>query len=320
MRFLYVVHRYAPFPGGSEIYVQGMAEESRRRGHDVFVFAGEHKGNLNGINVTSDPNILLQKWDLIIVHGGDVNVQNFVLQNAKNIPSPILYMLILPSNSSICVDALRNCAFIGCSTNQDWRHCETNGVLNKAIKVRHGIVEKNCIGVSGFKKKHNIQKRMFLSCGGYWPNKAMIELANLFESAKIPNSILITTGYDNRMNLMPKKSENVLPLLIDDRNEVLSAMKDADCVIMHSYQEGFGLVLLESMLNHTPWIARNIAGANLMDNYGCVYNNDNELIEKLKQFEFLKFDTDIAYNYVKSNHMISHTIDDIETCVMKKLG
>ena len=158
---------------------------------------------------------------------------------------------------------------------------------------------------------------MFLSCGGYWPNKPMIELADLFEKANLKDSILVTTGYEDRMNLMPKKSENVLPLLIDDRAEVLSAIKDADCVLMHSYKEGFGLVLLESMLNHTPWIARNIAGANLMKLYGDVYNTDDELILKLKQFDSSKYDLTSAYNYVKTNHMISNTVDDIENCIKR---
>ena len=315
MRLLYVVHRYAPFPGGSEIYVQGMAEESHRRGHDVCVFAGEHKGNYNNIRVTSDPNILLRKWDLIVVHGGDVNIQNFVLYNAKNIPSPILYMLILPSKSDVCLRALNDCAFIGCSTNQDWNHCNTYNVSNKAVRIRHGIVEKDCIGYTGFKQKYNIQKRMFLSCGGYWPNKAMIELASLFESANLKDSILVTTGYDNRMNLMPQRTENILPLLIEDRSEVLSAMKDADCILMHSYKEGFGLVLLESMLNYTPWIARNIAGANLMGMYGDVYDSDKELLLKLKQFNSSNYDLKAAYNYVKTNHMITNTVDDIENCI-----
>ena len=76
MKLLYAVHRYAPFPGGSEIYVQGMAEESLRRGHSVTVFAGDHKGNHNGVTVTSDSRVLLDKWDLIIVHRGDVSKRN----------------------------------------------------------------------------------------------------------------------------------------------------------------------------------------------------------------------------------------------------
>jgi len=70
-RLLFVVHRYAPYPGGSENYVRDMAEECVSRGHEVWVFTGEHKGDLNGVRVTSDANILGQIFDLIIVHGGD---------------------------------------------------------------------------------------------------------------------------------------------------------------------------------------------------------------------------------------------------------
>jgi glycosyltransferase involved in cell wall biosynthesis len=152
---------------------------------------------------------------------------------------------------------------------------------------------------------------MFLSCGGYWPNKAMKELAVLFESANLNNSVLVTTGYDNRMNLMPVESKHVKPLLLDDRADVLSAIYDADCLLMHSYQEGFGLVLLEAMLNQTPWIARNIAGAELMKNHGQTYNTDEELIQKLKTFNRSDFDIKTAYDYVSSNHLISNTVNDI---------
>ena len=316
MKLLYVVHRYAPFPGGSEIYVQGMAEESLRRGHEVAVFAGEHRGNHNGVTVTSDQSILLNNWDLIVVHGGDVYVQDFVLSNASRIPSPILYLIVLPSNSAVCVQAMHDCAAIGCSTNQDFQHCQEHGVSSKAVRIRHGITWQDCMGEPGFKAKHGITGRMFLSCGGYWPNKAMRELASTFELANPRDAVLVTTGYDNRMDLMPRENQLVKPLLIDDRKEVLSAIHDADCLIMHSHQEGFGLVLLEAMLNQTPWIARRIAGADLMKQFGQTYETDGELIHRIKTFDRKDFDIEDAYNHVSQNHLIVNTVDDIEQSIM----
>jgi len=315
MKLLYVVHRYAPFPGGSEIYVQGMAEESLRRGHEVAVFAGEHQGNHNGVIVTSDHSILLNNWDLIVVHGGDVYVQDFVLSNANRISSPVLYLLVLPSNSAVCVQAMHDCASIGCSTNQDFQHCQEHGVSSKAVRVRHGITWHDCMGKPGFKRRHGITTRMFLSCGGYWPNKAMRELAATFELANPSNALLVTTGYDNRMDLMPTESHLIKPMLIKDRSEVLSAIHDADCLIMHSHQEGFGLVLLEAMLNQTPWIARRIAGADLMKQFGQTYDTDGELIYRIKTFDRKDFDIEGAYNHVSQNHLISNTVDDIEIAV-----
>ena len=315
MKLLYVVHRYAPFPGGSEIYVQAMAEESLRRGHDVTVLAGEHQGDYNGVKVSSDGNILAHPWDLVIVHGGNVSVQNWVLSNAKNIRSKMLYMIVLPSHSDICVKALHDCAFIGCSTEQDWEHCRKYNVLNKAVKIRHGIQLENCIGVKGFKEKNNITKRMFLSCGGYWPNKAMKELAQVFEDTKLNDSVLVTTGYDNRMNLMPPQSKNVIPLLINDRKEVLSAIADADCLIMHSWQEGFGLVLLEAMVNNTPWIARHIAGAKELKDYGQTYTDDLQLKQLLLSFTQQQSTITRAREYALTNHLIVNTINDIEALI-----
>lgn len=313
MRFLFVVHRYYPFPGGSEYYVQAMAEEALSRGHEVAVLAGEHQGDQNGVRVTDLANVLLEHWDLIIVHGGDVSVQNFVLSNANRIPNPILYMLILPSNSDVCVQALHDCAYIGWSTLDDISHLRKHGVAAKASRVRHGIKHQDSIGKTGFKEKHGIKGRMFLSCGGYWPNKKMIELATLFSKADLDNAVLVTTGYDNRMQLMPAPvSGKVIPLLIDDKAEVLSAIREADCYLMHSNQEGFGLVILESMLNRTPWISRHIAGPALLKEFGKTYNRDEELITLLKGFDEIEFDLDKAEDYVLNNHLIKHTVDDIE--------
>ena len=176
------------------------------------------------------------------------------------------------------------------------------------------------MGRPGFKEKYGIKSRMFLSCGGYWPNKAMRELARIWDISNIKDAVLVTTGYDNRMNLMPEPSHNLIPLMLDDREEVLSAIYDADCLIMHSYQEGFGLVLLESMLNQTPWISRKIAGAELMKKYGMTYQTDGELIFRLRTFNRGDFDIKSAFDYVAQNHLIRNTIDDIEAAVERSRG
>ena len=318
MKLLFAVHRYAPFPGGSEYYTQAMAEEAASRGHEVAVLAGEHQGDLNGIHVTSDAQILGWPWDLIVVHGGDVGLQNFVLSNASRIPSPILYMLILPSNSDVCVTALKECAYLGWSTPDDINHIRKHGQSDKAKRVRHGIKLEDSIGKPGFKVKHGITKRMFLSCGGYWPNKKMRELADVFKHAELEDAVLVTCGYDNRMDLMPAASDNVIPLLIDDKAEVLSAISEADCYLMHSNQEGFGLVILESMLNATPWISRQIAGAAMLNKFGQTYQTDGQLINLLKNFDPIIYDLPAAKQHILDNHTIGSTVDDIEHIIAER--
>jgi glycosyltransferase involved in cell wall biosynthesis len=311
------VHRYAPFPGGSEYYVQQMAEESKRRGHDVIVFTGDHQGDFNGIHVSSNPQMCLDA-NLVVIHGGDVGVQNFVLHNIKNLPGKVLYLLIKPSVSDVCVQGMKDAHFIGCSTQEDWAHVKLFGLEHKARKVTHGISPDDCIGTKGrFKDTFGIpkDKRMYISCGGYWPNKRMIELADTFRKAELDDAVLVTTGYDNRHNIMPHVSENVIPLMVEDPKDVKDAIADADFYIMNSDAEGFGLVLLESMLNKTPWISRNIAAAKMLSQYGATYETQDELIEILRNWS-PKYQPDIAYNHVVKNYLISNTVDDIEN-VMK---
>jgi glycosyltransferase involved in cell wall biosynthesis len=312
-KICFVVHRYAPFPGGSEYYVQQMAEECVQRLHEVTVLAGEHKGDLNGVHVTNNADALLNQ-DLIVVHGGDVSVQNFVLSNSHRIDSPVLYMIIKPSDSDVCVKALKNVKFIGCSAPEDWEHVKKYNVESKSHKVIHGISPTDCIGTEGrFKEKYNIpkDKRMFLSCGGYWPNKKMIELAEAFKKADLKDAVLVTTGYDNRFGIMPHASENVIPLMVEDPMDIKDAIADADCYLMNSDAEGFGLVILESMINKTPWIARNIAGAKLLARYGKVYDTEEQLTEILKSWQPDDFTTALAYKHVIQTHLIKNTVDDI---------
>ncbi len=315
-RILYCVHRYAPYPGGSENYVRSLAEETQRRGNEVWVLAGEHQGDLNKVLLTSDPKCIYEKWDLIVVHGGDVTVQNYVLDRAHELISPMLYMLILPSNSPTCVKALHHATWIGCSTPADWRHVESWNVKEKGRNIRHSINGEASIGTSdprGFREVMNIKTDyMFLSCGGYWPNKAFDDLIDVFHQVKRDDVTLVLTGYDNRHDLMRKDTKNVKSFMIKEQWAVLGAIREADLYILHSYSEGFGLVLLEAMWNYTPWTARNIAGAELMKEYGFTYDTNDELIAYLQSFKGVsQCQLDTSQKYVRASHLVQNTVDDI---------
>jgi glycosyltransferase involved in cell wall biosynthesis len=316
-RILFVVHRYAPYPGGSENNVKNMAEEMASRGVETWVFSGTHQGDLNGVHVTSNPEFLLHPWDLIIVHGGDVGIQNFVLEHAKNIPSPILYLLILPSESPTCLQALQDVKYIGCATRADWRHVKKYGVESKSVRYRYGINlndSESTAPQGEFRTRFGIDTRfMFISCGGYWPNKNMHRLVDLFRRVNRDDITLVLTGYDNA-HTAPRVSEHerIKVLTLPFRNDVLSGIKDADLCIMHSTSEGFGIVLLESMLNYTPWAGYYIAGAETMQDYGFTYQTETELLNHLQHswgtHESALID---AHNYVVGNHTNKQCVDDI---------
>jgi hypothetical protein len=111
---------------------------------------------------------------------------------------------------------------------------------------------------------------------------------------------------------MPAPRDNVIPLMIDDHADVLSAMMEADCYIMHSFVEGFGLVLVECMLNETPWIARYGSGAALMKDWGQTYRTDDELISLLRGYDDITWDPKGAREFAIANHISARTVDDIE--------
>ena len=312
MRLLFVVHRYAPYPGGSEYYVQNMAEEMLRRGHDVSVLAETHQGDYNGVKVNKDYQILNEKWDLIIVHGGDVYYQNIIHFNGNKIKSPVLYLIIKPSDSDVCKLGLQYHPYLGYSTSMDVEHLKKWNVMNKGRRVRHGIIADQYL------REKNTDKTIFVSAGGFWPHKAMTPLAEAFTKAKIPNAELHLYGYGEE-HLMPKETDNVKCFYGKDKTEVLLAVSAADAYIMNSYEEGFGLVLLESMMNKTPWYARDIAGAKDMCYYGTTYNDESELMELLRNHKRNDKKIEDAYNYVMCNHTIQDTCNDIEDVLLETL-
>jgi glycosyltransferase involved in cell wall biosynthesis len=313
MKLLFVVHRYIPYAGGSEYYVANMAEEMFKRGHDVTVLTHEHKGDQNNVKVANDYQILAEKWDLIIVHGGDCISQNVVHINAQNVQSPVLYLIVKPSDSMYCIQGLKHHRFLGYSTSMDIEHLKKHDVMEKGRRIRHGIPVV-MMRFTATKKT----KKIFVSAGGFWPHKAMAPLAYEFTRANIPNSELHLYGYGEE-HLMPIDSHNVKCFFGKDKDEVLSEIASADAYIMNSYEEGFGLVLLESMMNKTPWFARDIAGAHDMCYHGTLYKDEKELMELLRKFKPNKRKIDDAYDYVMSNHTIQDTCNDIEDVLLETL-
>jgi len=340
---LFVVHRYAPFPGGSEYYVQNMAEEALARGHTVTVLTGEHKavlGKHNGVWVVDNPTETLNRqWDLIVVHGGDVHMQNIVHMHNFNIRSPILYMIIKPSNSEVCLHGMRFSDFLGYSTMADLNHIANAGYLDKARRVRHGIKTDEWMAESDSCLDSYLDREFvkegdpyFVSAGGFWPHKAMKELADAWNGSPI-DAKLVIYGYGMPENA-PQQTDKVRVITDAEFDEVQWAIYKSNGYIMNSYEEGFGLVLLEAMYNGVPWFARRTPGAIKLQKHGFVYDSEPELMEFI-EYVYQDDDRDwwngIALDdyfnnpciectgteYVIQNHSIGCTVDDIEDVLIE---
>jgi glycosyltransferase involved in cell wall biosynthesis len=305
MKICYVAHRYYPFPGGTEYYVKNLAEETLSQGHDVTVLASQHKGNQNGVKVTNDVQVLVrEKFDLVVVHGSGVGMQDTVLFNARQIPSKIMFMIIRPEESNQIFPAMENSDYIACSTPTDWRFVKKYRQDHKSVQVNHSI-SKNDVAERTNKSIGSLFDPYCISVGGFWSHKGHKELS---EGWTVDNRLFMT-GYNNDRNWVPdvEKKSNQYLLFLENKEDVLRHIRDAELLILNSQYEGFGLVLLEAMLNDTPWASTPVAGAEVLKDHGFVYNSLPELMEYIKKGEYIKGDK----QYVIDNHLTDTTVRQI---------
>ena len=302
MNICYVAHRYYPYPGGTEYYIKNLAEETLAQGHDVTVLAGQHRGDQNGVRVTNDLNILVREhFDLVVVHGSGVAMQDSVLINARQIPSPVMFMIIRPEESKQIFPAMENSDYIACSTPTDWRFVKKYRQDHKAVQVTHSI--------SPFDKPLNNQRHnaygspYVISVGGFWSHKGHKELSEGWTAEKT----LVMTGYNKDHNWIPRPKPNQHVEFLEHKDQVLEKIAGSDLLILNSQYEGFGLVLLEAMWNGVPWASTPIAGAEVLKDHGFVYNSLEELCEYVDKGEYIKSDIE----FVRENHLTDTTVKQI---------
>lgn len=314
MRILFVVHRAYPYPGGSEIYVHKMACECSARGHSTWVLTDVHQGDQDGIHITDDREILSQHWDAVIVHGGDCSTQDFI--HGQKLKAPVMYMIILPSNSPACTRGLENAKFLAWSTMADLEHITKHGQQAKAVYVRHGVDIKSLDSMPVDENFLLGGRRMVMSAGGFWSHKGFSELADTFNLLRPQNLVLCLYGYA-QPEAAPAETTWVKTFYGQTNEQVLCAMYNSSFYILNSREEGFGLVLLEAMLLGTPWAARQVGGVTSegMKNRGRIYNSREELVKIIQELDMGTFkypDTLLNIQYVQNERSIANTVDDIE--------
>lgn len=200
--------------------------------------------------------------------------------------SPVALLVIQPSDAPAALAGLKHASLIGCSTRGDWAHARAHAVDEARLaQVTHGVDGVGSVGAPGFRKRHGISRtgRLFVSAGGFAPHKRMLELTRVFATVAKPQDTLVLFGYiahpDGDAYVEQCRAVAGVTVLFDrPRQEVLDALLEADLYVMHSAHEGFGLVLLEAMLNGCAWASHAAAGAALdLCRFGELYANDAQL-------------------------------------------
>lgn len=316
MKILFVVHRAYPYPGGSEAFVHWTAQECIQRGHEVAILTDKHLGDMGALRITHQREITAENWDLIFVHGADCVTQDFIHnQGPINSNIPILYQICQPSQSPTSLLGMKKARFLGVSTTYDIEHVKKYGYTDKMREVPYGIPEDR-LGRPGFKRRHGIQGKMIMSAGGFWPHKGMKSLADRFRQSGNTDSTLCLFGYD-KFELAPEQTDRIKIFQGFSDQDLLDALSEAYLYVMNSRIEGFGLVLLEAMLNKVPWVSRPVGGAPDMREYGRVLS-DCPNLDLLEMFSEPWNEGELAmmklksFDYVKKHRLVYNTVDGIE--------
>lgn len=309
MNLLFVVHRTYPFNGGSEYNVKLISEALANDNHKVTIVTDCSNGNYGKVRVITDRNqIFSDNYDWVIIHGNDMPIQDYALLNIQQIKAKILYWIIKPSDSESALSGFKHATRIGWGTSYDFHHIIKYNCVDKAKYIRYVVDLDDCIGI---KQPHN--NLVFMSSGGFGTHKGFDELISVFNELNLPNVKLILTGYIGNAPITQNK--NIEIYSINHRHEYLNLLASADLYIMNSISEGFGLVLLDAMINKIPWIGRDIAGATDMQQYGTVYSSQIELKHYLSNYKKDQLKIDTAYTYILYERTIKNIVKDFELII-----
>jgi len=308
MQILFVVHRTHPYNGGSEYNVKLISEALANENYQVTVLTDCGNGDYGKVKVITDRDELFSnKYDWVIIHGNDMPIQDYALLNIQKIKAKTLYWIIKPSDSPSAVFGFNYSTIIGWGTSYDFNHILKYSCTDKAKYIRYAVDLNDCFG-NNYKNNNNLT---FVSSGGFGSHKRFEQLIDIFTQLDMPNTELILTGYIGQPPFTENK--NIKIYHIDSRKEYLNVIASADLYIMNSHNEGFGLVLLDAMINKIPWISNDIAGATDMKRYGNIYSNECELKNLLLNYKKDPNKINMAYQYILNERTINYMVKDFDS-------
>lgn len=139
-------------------------------------------------------------------------------------------------------------------------------------------------------KKFKIQRPYLFYVGNAHPHKNLEGLigAFLILQRKYPKLLLVLSGYDHyfwRRLRFENKHQNIIYTGFITDEQLVALYKSAQAFVMPSYEEGFGIPLLEAMACDTPVIASNRGSLPEVGGDAAIYFNPHDMEDCIDKIE-----------------------------------
>lgn len=227
---------------------------------------------------------------VVTIH--DLIHQHFSMQRSTTL-NPVAYSIKWLSYKMVFRNAISKACKIIVPSNFVKDQLVTDWKINKEkIMVTPEAVDQTILNLSQKKlKQPNIKKPYIFYVGNAHPHKNVEGLIESFLKLKEKyiDLKLVLSGQDHyfwqRIKNEFQHKDIVFTGQISDE-ELVSLLKSAECFVMPSFEEGFGIPILEAMACCCPVVSSDAGSLKEVGGDACIYfnpSNINDMIKKISQ-------------------------------------
>lgn len=309
-----MVGQFPPHVGGVGVHIHTLSKELVKQGHEVYVITYPHKNiqDIDGIHVigTKGLNIpgvrglmfkknakkalenLLQKEDIDIIHGhylfpagaaavevgNSHGIKTYVTAHGSDMFEVYKKQPLMRSTIKNVLKRADNVLAVSNALRHEIIATGVTGISEKTKLSWNSVdVNKFSNGDDSFKTEHNLLDKPIVMFVGNLIKRKNVE--SLLEAKKIANSdyYLVIVGDGPLFKKLNKKvvDENIHDVIFaGSRNDVERIIPSCDVLVLPSFSESFGLVLIEALACGKPVIGSNVGGITeiINDDVGLLVN------------------------------------------------
>lgn len=265
--------------------------------------------------------IFYQGKFVVTIH--DLIHQRFAMQRATT-HGPLVYKIKQFGYKKVFQHAIQKSVKILVPSNfvknqliQDW------GIDSNKIAVTYEAVDDKILKINP--KKLSLNYIFYV--GNAHPHKNVEGLIKTFLKLKIRNLKLILAGHDHYFWQRIKdkyRDKNIIYKGYVSDEELVTLYKNARCLVMPSFEEGFGIPLLEAMALSCPVVSSNAGSLPEIGGDAAIYfdpHNQQDMINKISK---ILSDEDLRKDLIKKglkryklfswNKLAEKTLEVYESC------